>query len=296
MKRISRVSDTTIAGINITHPERIVYPDAEITKAEVAHYYAAIAERILADVARRPLSIVRCPDGIGGERFFQRHHTRALGAHVHAVTIAEKSGEAMPYLYIDDERGLLELIQMDTIELHAWGATAAAPDHPDRVIFDLDPAPGIAWEAMIAGAHQIRSRLRGAGLESFVRLTGGKGLHVVAPFDPGPSWDEVSAFCQSLATALVTEQPESYVATASKAHRVDRIFIDWLRNTRGATSVANWSLRAHPGAPTAMPLRWEELAATSTGCDYSLIAALRRAERLAVDPWASFAKLHQVVP
>ena len=154
MKRISRVSDTTIAGINITHPERIVYPDAEITKAEVAHYYAAIAERILADVARRPLSIVRCPDGIGGERFFQRHHTRALGAHVHAVTIAEKSGEAMPYLYIDDERGLLELIQMDTIELHAWGATAAAPDHPDRMIFDLDPP------AASHGKGQSRERIK----------------------------------------------------------------------------------------------------------------------------------------
>ena len=287
----------TAGGVTLTHPERIVYPDAGLTKAELARYYAAVAAHLLADVAGRPLSIVRCPKGVGAAQFFQRHYLKGLGAHVHAVRIVEGSGKSAPYFYIDDERGLLELVQMDTIELHAWGAKAAAPNRPDRLIFDLDPAPGITWQAMLDAAAKLRAQLRRSRLESFVRLTGGKGLHVVAPFDAGPGWDEVAAFCKQLATQLVAEQPDVYVATASKARRVGRIFIDWLRNARGATSIANWSLRAHAGAPVAVPLRWEELPATTSGSDYDLSGAKRRASRLAAGrPWIDFARIRQALP
>ena len=296
MKRAVAGSPGSVGGVTVTHPDRIVYPQTRIDKLEVARYYAAVAAQLLADVAGRPLSIVRCPRGIGATRFFQRHYSPGLGAHVHTVSVVEKSGRAAPYLYIDDERGLLELAQMDTIELHAWGARAANPDQPDRVIFDLDPAPGIAWPALIAAATQVRSQLRRARLESFVRLTGGKGLHIVAPLASGPSWIEVSAFCKGLAARLVEEQPTIFVATAAKARRTDRIFIDWLRNSRGATSIANWSLRARPGAPAAVPLRWEELAASKSGGDYDLRAAQRRAQRLARNPWARFTRLQQRLP
>jgi len=296
VKRTAAGPPGSVSGVTVSHPERIVYPQTRITKLDVARYYAAVAGQLLADVGGRPLSIVRCPRGIGGPRFFQRHYSPGLGAHTHSVKVVEKSGRAAPYLYIDDERGLLELAQMDTVELHAWGARAANPDRPDRVIFDLDPAPGIAWPAMTAAAARVRSELRSARLESFVRLTGGKGLHIVAPFTTGPSWTEVSAFCKSLAARLVEEQPATFVATASKARRTDHIFIDWLRNSRGATSIANWSLRARPGAPAAMPLRWEELPATRSGGDYDLSAAQRRAQRRARNPWARFTRLKQRLP
>jgi bifunctional non-homologous end joining protein LigD len=296
MKRAAAVPPGSVAGVTVTHPERIVFPQTRITKLDVARYYAAVAGQLLADVAGRPLSIVRCPRGIGGPRFFQRHYSPGLGAHIYSVDVVEKSGRPAPYLYIDDVRGLLELAQMDTIELHAWGARAANPDRPDRVIFDLDPAPGIAWPAMIAAAAQVRRQLQSVKLESFVRLTGGKGLHIVAPFTSGPSWTEVSAFCKSLAARLVEEQPAVFVATAAKARRTDHIFIDWLRNSRGATSIANWSLRARPGAPAAMPLRWEEFPATKSGGDYDLSAAQQRAQRRARNPWARFTRLKQRLP
>jgi bifunctional non-homologous end joining protein LigD len=288
-------SPSAVGGITVTHPDRIVYPHSRITKRAVVRYYATIAEQLLAEVAGRPLSIVRCPRGIVATRFFQRHYTPGLGAHVHTVSVVERSGKTAPYFYIDDERGLLELAQMGTIELHTWGAQAASPELPNRVIFDLDPAVGIAWQAMIAAASQVRSELQRAKLESFVRLTGGKGLHVVAPFATGPSWNHVGAFCKKLAAHMVAEQPELFVAAAAKARRTNRIFIDWLRNARGATSIANWSLRARPGAPAAVPLRWEELAATRSGSDYDLRAARQRAQRVTRDPWARFGQLQQVL-
>jgi bifunctional non-homologous end joining protein LigD len=286
----------TVGPVEVTHPERVVYPDAGITKQQVAEYYRAIAGRILPELIGRPLSILRCPDGAGATCFFQKHHTDALGAQVRYARLREKAGGSDRYLYIDDEAGLLELVQMNTIEFHPWGAYADAPDRPDRMIFDLDPAPDIAWPALIEAARDVRAKLREAGLESFVRLTGGKGVHVVAPIRRGPDWAEVKAFCEAFADAMVASSPLTYVATASKAKRKGRIFIDWLRNARGATSVASWSLRARPGAPVAMPLRWEDLSSASSSSMYDLASALRRAARLRRDPWQGYDALDQRLP
>ncbi|MFC4821267.1 DNA ligase D [Dokdonella ginsengisoli] len=286
----------TVGSVMVTHPERVVYPDAGITKQQVAEYYRAVAGRILPELIGRPLSILRCPDGTGATCFFQKHHADALGAQVRYVRLREKAGGSDRYLYIDDEAGLLELVQMNTIEFHPWGAYADAPDRPDRMIFDLDPAPDVAWPALIEAARDVRAKLREAGLESFVRLTGGKGVHVVAPIRRGPDWAEVKAFCEAFADAMVASSPLTYVATASKAKRRGRIFIDWLRNTRGATSVASWSLRARPGAPVAMPLRWEDLSSASSSSMYDLAAAQRRAARLRRDPWQGYDALDQRLP
>jgi bifunctional non-homologous end joining protein LigD len=283
-------------GVVLSHPERIVFPGIGVTKQDVADYYRAVAPWLLPEIARRPLSVIRCPGGAGGTCFFQKHHADTLGPNVRAVPLAEADGGVADYLYIEDGRGLLELVQMNTLEFHPWGARIDQPEQPDRLVFDLDPAPGIGWQTLIRAAREVRQRLAGAGLESFVRLSGGKGVHVVAPIRRGPDWDHAKAFCAAIAKAMEQEQPLRYVATASKARREGRIFIDWLRNARGATSVASWSLRARAGAPVAMPLRWEELGRTQGSADYDLARALRRARSLKSHPWGELAALDQGLP
>lgn len=282
------------AGVAISSRERVVYRAAGITKGEVADYYTAIADWILPWVAGRPLSLLRCPQGAGAPCFFQKHHADALGEHVHAQPLQDKSGSA-DYLAIRDAAGLLELVQMNVLEFHPWGARIDAPEQPDLLVFDLDPDPGVAWKEVVAAAREVRDRLADAGLDSRVRLSGGKGLHVVVPIERGPSWEQVRTFCSAFAEALAAHQPLRFVATMSKAKRKDRIFIDWLRNARGQTSVCNWSLRAREGAPVAMPLRWEELGKAPSADAYDLRKALRRAASLRGDPW-ELDKIRQRLP
>lgn len=286
----------TIGGVTITHPERRVFGEDGPTKGEVAAYYEVVAPWMLPELRGRPLSLVRCPQGSTGPCFFQKHHADTLGPHVKSVDIEEKDGDEAHYIYVDDVRGVLELVQMNTLEFHPWGAHADKPDQPDRLVFDLDPAGGVAWKAIVAAAREIRERLADAKLESFVRTSGGKGLHVVAPFRRGPSWTAVKAFCERIADAMVAESPRHYIAEASKAKREGLIFIDWLRNTRGATSVTGWSLRARPGAPVAMPVGWGEIARLKSGAAFDLTKALKRAKSLEADPWAGIAELKQSLP
>lgn len=282
-------------AVTLTSPERVVYPNAGITKADVAEYYRSVAKWILPELIRRPLSLVRCPGGVERECFFQKHHTDALGASVGAIPLQQKSGQE-DYLYIEDLPGLLALVQMNSLEFHPWGATIQAPERPDRLIFDLDPGEGVDWAQVKAAAREVRKRLRQADLESFVRLSGGKGLHVVAPIMPGPSWEQAKDFCESFAKDLAEDRPQRYLATASKAEREGRIFVDWLRNTRGATSVCSWSLRARADATVAMPIRWEDLSKIASPGAFTLPGAKARAARLRSDPWADIGKLRQTLP
>jgi bifunctional non-homologous end joining protein LigD len=274
----------------ISSPDRVVYPELGISKEQVAGYYRAVAQHLMPELVRRPLSLVRCPDGIEGQCFFQKHHASKLGASVRAVPIREKDGGNEDYLYVDDIEGVINLVQMNVLELHPWGAHIDDVEHPDRLVFDLDPGEGVDWKTIVMAAREIRDRLAAMGLQSFPRLSGGKGLHVVLPIRPGPDWSEAKAFCETLADAMVSDAPERYVATASKAKRTGVIFIDWLRNSRGATSVASWSLRARKEAGVAMPLAWSELARTKSGHDYPLGRAMRRATRLRANPWEGWAK------
>ena len=282
--------------VRITHPERIVFPGTGYTKQAVADYYRAVADWLLPELVRRPLSLVRCPDGAGGTCFFQKHHAATLGAGVRSVPLKEKGGASDHYLYVEDIEGVLELVQMNVLEFHPWGARVDKPDQPDRLVFDLDPAPDIDWKALVAAARDVRARLADAGLESFVRLSGGKGVHVVVPIQRGPDWEEAKRFCEGFAVAMSAQKPLTYVATASKAKRTGRIFIDWLRNARGATSVASWSLRARDGAPVVIPLRWEELGRVKGSAAFDLAAAMKRAKSLRSDPWEGFASLRQRLP
>jgi bifunctional non-homologous end joining protein LigD len=285
-----------VDGIAITHPDREVFGEGGPTKGDVATYYEAVAPLMLPELRGRPLSVVRCPRGTNGACFFQKHHAEALGKHVRGVALKEKDGGDAEYLYVDDVEGVLELVQMNTLEFHPWGARVDNPDQPDRLIFDIDPASGVEWKAVVACARDIRERLQASGLESFVRASGGKGLHVVAPFRRGPSWEAVKAFCEGIADAMVADHPQRYIAEASKAKRKGLLFVDWLRNTRGATSVTGWSLRARPGAPVAMPLAWDEIARLKGGGAFDMAKALKRAKSLEADPWDGIASLKQVLP
>lgn len=294
-KRLADLTPDLTLRESLTHPERVVYRSAGITKGEVAAYYRAVSPWLLRDAAKRPLSIVRCPDGAEGSCFFQKHYKPSLGSAVTSVRLEQKSGEE-DYLQVEDEQGLLALVQANALEFHVWGSRSDAPEQPDRLVFDLDPGPGITWKQVVAAARDVRDRLEETGLQSFVRCTGGKGLHVVAPIDRGPGWDAVKQFCEAFADAMATHRPTHYVATMSKAKRANRIFIDWLRNGRGATSVASWSLRAREGAPVAMPLRWEELGRVGGGGAFDLKRAIRRAAKLRMDPWDGMGRLRQKLP
>lgn len=279
----------------LTHPERVVFPQLGKTKQDVADYYRAIAPHLVPEVAGRPLSVVRCPDGIAQACFFQKHLGRGWGEHVHGVPIEETKGKK-DYLCIGDEAGLVELVQMNVLEFHPWGALASDPDHADRLVFDLDPHAGVAWPRVVAAARVVRRALDAVGLESFLRTSGGKGLHVVVPLAPAEPWDAVKAFARAFAETLAASAPDDYVAVAGEAKRKGRIFIDWLRNGRGATSVALYSLRSREAAGVAMPLAWESLGRIDGGAAYTIDNAVAFVRRRKRDPWEGIAQVRQSLP
>jgi bifunctional non-homologous end joining protein LigD len=254
-----------------------VYPTDGYTKKDVFDYYLKAAPMLLDEIGGRLLSIVRCPDGIGGQHFFQKHARAGFGDAVKEYQLVENDGDEAPYFYVDDVEGLMTLVQMNALEFHPWGSRVDTLEQPDRMVFDLDPDPSIGWSDIKAAAKDVRERLQQVGLESFPKLSGGKGVHVVVPLKPRADWEQVRNFCEAFADAMEGEAPERYVATMSKAKRKGRIFIDWLRNGRGATSVASWSLRAREGAPAAVPVTWAELARIRSPQRYTLADAAKRA-------------------
>jgi bifunctional non-homologous end joining protein LigD len=267
-----------LEGINITHPDRVISDTGHITKGGLAEYYAAVAPFILAQIVRHPVSVLRCPEGIDGECFYQRKPGRGLGPDVHPFEFQYK-GKRFEYLYVDDAKGLMELVQMGAVEIHPWGASIDAIDCPDRMIFDLDPAPGVPFEAVKLAAQGLRERLKTAGLESNVKCTGGKGLHVIAVLAAKDPWADVKAFASAIAHQMVEAAPEAYIATMTKAKRDGKIFIDFFRNDYTATAIADYAVRARPGAPAAVPLDWKELDALESGSQFSMQDVLKRISR-----------------
>lgn len=283
-------------GVKISSRDRVVFPDAGLTKGDLADYYAAIAPLILLTLARRPVSLVRCPDGLAGKCFFQKHGALKLGRDIGSVTVEGKNGALHEYLCISDSRGLLEAVQMGGIEFHAWGCHAPEVEQPDRLIIDLDPDEAVDFAAVRKAASDIKQHLSDIGLVSFAMLSGGKGIHVIAPINPGSSWDEVADFCQRFAQALAGAELERFVATMSKAKRKGRIFIDWLRNQRGSTAVVPYSVRARPGAPVAAPVTWAELDEIETAAKYSLRDAKVLAERASSSALSGWGQADQELP
>jgi len=288
-------SDPVIAGVRVTHPERVLFPEQGLTKRALAEYYAGIAGRILPHVARRPLSVVRCPRGRDGKCFYQKHRGEGFGPAVGGIEVEEKDGTVETYLMVRAAAGLVALVQAGALELHPWASRGDRLERPDRLILDLDPGPGVAWPAVIEAARDLRRRLGALGLTSFVRTTGGKGLHVVAPLERRASWERLKRFARALAEAVVAAAPDRYTAGAAKSERAGKIFIDWLRNARGATAVASYSTRARPGAPIATPVSWDELPTLESSAAHTVANLPARLAALATDPWAGFFTLRQSI-
>jgi bifunctional non-homologous end joining protein LigD len=281
-----------VGGVAITNPGRVMFPDIGLTKVELARYYESVAELMLPHVARRPLTVVRCPEGHTNECFFQKHATESFPETVLRVPLREE-GELVEYLAIDSLAGLLTLVQMGVLEFHVWGSHIETPELPDQLCIDLDPDPELPFARLAEGARVLRGLLEGLGLRSFVKTTGGKGLHVVAPIAPTRPWDELKAFAKALAEAIVAADPEHYVSTMAIKKRAGKIFIDYLRNGRGATYVTAFSTRRRPGAPVSTPLRWDELSPKLRADQYTVGNVRRRLAGLKDDPWHGF---HEVRP
>lgn len=285
-------AETSILGVRLTHPDKLLYPADGITKADLAQYYADVAEHMLPHVIGRPLSIVRCPDGIDGERFFQKHPGTMAPKELGRVRIREKAGTD-DYLVIEDAKGLVALAQMSALEIHLWGSRSDDVERPDRLVFDLDPAPDVGWKQVIVAAREVRQFLQDLGLESFVKTTGGKGLHLVVPIQRRHEWPLVADFCQRVARAVERAAPQQYVSKMSKQARTGKIFLDYLRNQRGSTAVAPFSTRARPGAPVSTPLTWRELGQVESADAFTIRNIGRRLGRLASDPWKEMAGMRQ---
>ena len=282
-----------VAGVRISNPHKILYPGQGITKGELADYYVAVADHMLPHIARRPITMVRCPMGQETKCFYQRHAGSGVPEQLREVTIP---GFDEPYLYVEDVAGLVAMVQMGVLEIHPWGVTADRPDRADRIVFDLDPAEGLGFEAVITAAKEVRRRLKAIGLESFVKTTGGKGLHVVAPIEPTVGWGEVKSFAKGLSAEMAADAPDLYLTKVSKAERTGRIFIDYLRNDPTSTAVAPYSTRSRAGAPVAMPLRWDEVKPGLDPCDYTVSTVPALLAKRRSDPWAEMLTIRQDLP
>jgi bifunctional non-homologous end joining protein LigD len=283
---------TEIAGVKITNPDRVLYPEQGLTKRELALFYERISAWILPHLKNRPLTLVRCPEGHEKQCFYQKHINEQVPSTVKRVQI---EGDSVPYGAVDSLPGLISLVQMGVLELHIWGSHIDDIERPDYIVFDLDPDEGLGWDRVVEGALKVREVLEGLGLQTFLKTTGGKGLHVCVPLVRRDDWDEVKAFTKALVERIVSEEPSRYTSKLPKASRKGKIFIDYLRNGRGATSIGAYSTRARPNAPVSTPLFWEELETDVRGNTYTVRNLPERLEGLEADPWASFLKVRQSI-
>ncbi len=288
----TRVEAGPTRGYPLTNPDKVLYPEQGITKRELLEYYGLVAERMLPHVRNRPLTLVRCPDGHHKSCFFQKHPGAGAPPGLRSIDIREKDGKA-PYSVIDDAEGLFGLVQLGALEIHTWGSRADDFEHPDILVFDLDPDPAVDYQQVIAAALSLRKIFEQAKLETFVKTTGGKGLHVCVPIAPELDWEQAKDFTGRLASAMAQSAPQLYVATASKAKRKGKIFVDYLRNGRGATFIAPYSTRARENAPLAIPLEWDELSPRLPPNHFTLRNVAKRLTRLRADPFARLAQLEQ---
>jgi bifunctional non-homologous end joining protein LigD len=284
-----------VAGVRLTHPDRVLYRDQAITKVGLARYYEAVADWMVPHVADRPLSLVRCPDGDRGACFYQKHATPGVPKQVKRVRIREGGGRTAAYLYVDDLPGLIALAQIGVLEVHPWGARVDRLERPDRLVLDLDPAPGLPWPRVVAAAEEARALLKDLGLVSFVKTTGGKGLHVVVPLRAVAGWDALRALGEGIGAEMTRRAPDRYTINPLKAARRGRIFIDYLRNVRGATAVAAYSPRAKRGAPVSLPLAWSELSGKTRPEAFTVETVPKRLATRRQDPWAEFLSVDQAL-
>lgn len=288
------LGDPKVAGVRLTHPGRVMYPEQGLTKLDLARYYESVADWILPYLIDRPITLVRCPQGRAQKCFYQKHLTESIPKPVEGIRIKEKDSSEI-YVTICDTTGLITLVQLGVLEIHPWGSRKDKLEFPDQMIFDLDPGEGVDWSDIVDGARHLRETLDKLDFESFVRLTGGKGLHVVIPLTRRAKWDEVKAFSRAVAEKMVRDDRDRFIATASKAKRANKIYVDYLRNSRGATAIASYSTRARLGAPVATPIRWDELSDEVPANYYHVGNIQQRLSSLAKDPWKDFRKVRQSI-
>jgi bifunctional non-homologous end joining protein LigD len=282
------------AGVKITNPDRILYPDQGITKIELVRYYEAIADWALPHIIDRPLMLLRCPEGLRKECFHQKHASIAVPASVKQIPLQEQGNDGIG-LAIDSAAGLISLAQMGALEIHSWGCRIDRLERPDLMVFDLDPDPAVSWEKVVNAAFEIRSFLKNLGLETFVKTTGGKGFHLTVPLERKADWDQVKEFSKQVAETLAREFPDRYVAKMPKAQRKGKIYIDYLRNGRGATFICPYSTRARDGAPVSVPIHWEELNDELRSDQFTVRNLPQRMARLKCDPWKEIEKTKQSI-
>ncbi|MDT9597449.1 DNA ligase D [Sphingosinicella rhizophila] len=284
------------AEVKITNPDRLIFPDGNVTKGQLADYYRQVGALMSEWTANRPISLVRCPQGREKKCFFQKHDAGSFGKHVHHVPIREKNGKTEDYLYVADVAGILACVQMGTIEFHGWGSKVDDVERPDRLIFDLDPDIGLGFDEVKRAARDLHRHLADMGLQAFPLLTGGKGLHLVVPLTPKAEWPEVKDFAQRFAIALATAEPDRFTANMAKAKRSGRIFLDYLRNQRGATAIMPYSARAREGAPVSAPVSWDELDDMTSGARFTVKDVELLIERASARPLQGWGEASQVLP
>jgi bifunctional non-homologous end joining protein LigD len=284
-----------VAGVSISHPDRVMFPRPALTKLEIARFYERIADWIVPHLQGRPLTLVRCPEGIAGECLYMKHSKVWAPPALRRASIQEKT-KVGEYLIADSVASVVSLVQMDVLEFHTWNTRIDDVERPDRIVFDIDPGAQVQWARVIESARLMRKVLRTAGLESFPKTTGGNGLHVVAPLVPRANWRECLDFSRALAEAMERHDPAAYTTVFAKAGRERKILIDYLRNNRTNTSVAAFSVRAREGAPLSMPLRWEELTPSLDPAAWTIVTAERRLSGLRRDPWRDYWTTRQQLP
>jgi bifunctional non-homologous end joining protein LigD len=283
-------------GFRITHPEKILDPETGVTKQALVDYYLAVAPRMVPHIAGRPLSLVRCPNGAGQKCFYQKQLGQGMPRAIGGVEIPKAKGDATEtYVTVDSAEGLAGLAQMNVLEIHPWGSTNLDLEHPNRIIFDLDPDDAVSWSTLCEGALEVRERLKKLGLQSFVKTTGGKGLHVVAPIRPTLEWERIKAFTHAFTLQMEQDNSKLYISKMTKAARKNKIFVDYLRNEREATAVAPYSSRARLGMASALPLEWEDLKG-SKAPKFLIAEFADWSERLRKDPWKAMLSSEQEIP
>ncbi|HET7728688.1 MAG TPA: non-homologous end-joining DNA ligase [Usitatibacter sp.] len=282
-----------VAGVRVTHPDRVLFDELGLTKEALARYYEAVGEWMLPEVKDRPLSLVRCPQGPGQGCFYQKNIDERFSADIERVPVEFAGGGV--YAAASSVAAVVSLVQMGVIELHVWGSTTRDLAKPDRMVFDLDPDPAVPWREVMAAARATRGQLQAIGLESFLKTSGGKGLHVVVPLTRRHDWDEVKEFSRAMAESIERDNPRLFTTRMAKKERPRKIFIDYLRNAEGATTVAAYSVRAREGAPVSTPLHWDELGGRMKPAAFNVASVPRRLAGSRPDPWKPFRRSAQTL-
>jgi bifunctional non-homologous end joining protein LigD len=294
MERPQQPPEDNSVQIKITHPDRLVFPSLKFTKADLAGYYDQVSDWMLPHVANRPLTLVRCPDGVEKQCFYQRH--LGMGASPGELKLFERLRSSKgKYLYLDSKAGILSAVQNGAVEFHTWGASVPNPKCPDRITMDLDPAPDLGWAKLVEATRLMRALLEKLGLKTFLKTTGGKGLHVVAPIEPKLEWPKVKEFTHLAAQFLVKAEPKLFTSKISKSERTGKVFVDYLRNSETASAVSAYSARARKEAGVSTPLEWDELGRTDIRNKFTVLTVPKRLAKLTLDPWAEYSSTRQSI-